>query len=59
MQFSGFYMISTRKTGSFAQNWIFMRRRSTRSNNNFLLGSLILIVLVLAMVFLFLYLSFQ
>jgi len=34
------------------------KRRSIRSNNNFLLGSLLMIVLVLVIVVLFLYLSF-
>ena len=36
-----------------------MRRRSIRSNNNFLLGSLVMIVAVLVIVVLFLYLSFR
>jgi len=35
-----------------------MRRRSIRHNNNFLLGSLVMIILVLVIVVLFLYLSF-
>lgn len=36
-----------------------MRRRTTRANNSFLLGSLVMIVLVLVVVVLFLFLSFR
>ena len=36
-----------------------MKRRSIRHNNNFLLGSLVMIVAVLVIVVMFLYLSFR
>jgi len=52
-------MTCTRKRDSFvAQMATIRKRRSIRSNNNFLLGSLLMIVMVLVIVVLFLYLSF-
>lgn len=59
MQFSEFLVSSTRKTGSFVPKSYLMKRRSYRSNNNFLLGSLVMIVAVLVIVVMFLYLSFR
>ena len=59
MQVSEFLMTFTRKTGSFVPIFRFMKRRTIRANNTFLLGSLVMIVLVLVIVVLFLFMSFR
>ena len=59
MQVSEILVTFTRKTGSFVPKLRFMKRRTIRANNTFLLGSLVMIVLVLVIVVLFLFFSFK
>ena len=59
VQFSEIIMKTTRKKDSFAQKTGIMGKKTARANNNFLLGSLVLIVLVMVTVVIFLFWAFR